>query len=119
MSCKGSLPSLALILSLGEVYEAIDIINVIEVAVKLEPIDCKRSNLEHEVTVYKHLSGSSGIPRAHWFGAEDGYDALVLDLLGPSLDAVVSRGCPLGLKTVITFGEEMVRTPLLGISGHR
>jgi casein kinase I family protein HRR25 len=57
-----------------------------EVAIKLEPVDAEQPQLEHEARVLESLAGGVGIPFVHWFGAEGDYRALVLDLLGPSLD---------------------------------
>ncbi|KAH9912269.1 kinase-like domain-containing protein [Fomitopsis serialis] len=95
--------------SFGEVYEAVDIIEMVDVAIKLERVDRTRSSLEHEVTVYKNLGRMVGIPRARWFGAEDGYDVLVLDLLGPSLASSPPGGEPVfGLQAALVFGNQML-----------
>jgi hypothetical protein len=32
------------------------------------------------------LNGGAGIPSIHWFGVEGDYNAMVMDLLGPSLE---------------------------------
>ncbi|KAG1879435.1 hypothetical protein C8R48DRAFT_668276 [Suillus tomentosus] len=71
--------------SYGVVYHARNIINDDELAVKLEPLINNSSSLEQEYNILKDLEGGVGIPRAIWFGREATYDALVLDLLGPSL----------------------------------
>ncbi|KAI0055462.1 CK1/CK1/CK1-D protein kinase [Artomyces pyxidatus] len=95
--------------SYGEVYEAVDIITTADVAVKLEPINLKRSSLEDEITVYKNLASVPGIPRARWFGAEDGYDTLVMDLLGPSLESTfLSCGRSFGQKKVFRLADQML-----------
>ncbi|KAH9911135.1 kinase-like domain-containing protein [Fomitopsis serialis] len=68
-------------------------------------------SLEHEVTIYKNLGRMPSIPRAPWFGAEDGYNVLVLDLLGPLL-----ASSPLGnepvfrLQAVLAISNQMVRS---------
>jgi hypothetical protein len=44
------------------------------------------TRLEHESFVYSQLAGGSGIPRVYWFGFEMGFNAMVLERLGPSLE---------------------------------
>ncbi|KAG1845496.1 kinase-like protein [Suillus subalutaceus] len=64
------------------------IISSEEVAIKLKSVKAKHSQLEYESNVYKTLAGDSGvgIPFIHWFDTECDYNAMVLDLLGPSLE---------------------------------
>ena len=33
-----------------------------------------------------HIVNLAGIPAIHWFGVEGDYNAMVMDLLGPSLE---------------------------------
>ncbi|RAL62135.1 hypothetical protein DID88_002619 [Monilinia fructigena] len=58
----------------------------IEIAIKLESVKAKHPQLEYEARVYKSLAGGVGIPFVRWFGTECDYNAMVLDLLGPSLE---------------------------------
>ena len=40
----------------------------------------------YETKIYKILNGGAGIPAIQWFGVEGDYNAMVMDLLGPSLE---------------------------------
>lgn len=91
-----------------------------EVAIKLEPIDAEQPQLEHEACVYQPLAGGVGIPFVRWFGTEDDYRALVLDLLGPSLeDLFVFCGRRFSLKTVLMlFGQCLSRMEYIHSHGY-
>ncbi|KAJ7460378.1 kinase-like domain-containing protein, partial [Mycena galericulata] len=71
--------------SFGEVYLAINVISGSQVAVKLESVGARHPRLQYEYKVYKTLEGGLGVPFVRWFGTQGDYNALVLDLLGPSL----------------------------------
>ena len=57
-----------------------------EVAIKLEHINTCPFFLEIGAEVYQLLSGGAGIPRAHLYMTECEHNAMVFDLLGPSLE---------------------------------
>ncbi|GME99954.1 unnamed protein product [[Candida] boidinii] len=72
--------------SFGDIYLGTNIISGEEVAIKLESVRAKHPQLEYEAKVYKALCGGVGIPFIRWFGTECDYNAMVIDLLGPSLE---------------------------------
>src|SRR5262245_13820266 len=78
--------SLLSIIIAGDIYLGINIISGEEVAIKLESVKAKHPQLEYESKVYKTLAGGVGVPFVRWFGTECDYNAMVLDLLGPSLE---------------------------------
>lgn len=95
--------------SLGSIYTAIDIFGRRRVAVKLESAESEGPSLEHEYQVYRALRGLPGIPRIHWFGSQYGHDAIVMDLLGLSLeDAFNKRGRMFSVAAVLTIAQPMV-----------
>lgn len=62
-----------------------------EVAIKLELAKKGRARLEHEFSVYNQLAGGPGIPRVYWFGFEMGFNIMVLERLGPSLEDLFTQ----------------------------
>lgn len=83
---KPILPHHIIFKSTDELYFAHNIFTDEKVVVKLESLNERIQTLDHEFRVYKTLSRGHGIPHAHWFGTEAGFDAMVIERLGPSLD---------------------------------
>ncbi|KAF8365164.1 hypothetical protein HHK36_032829 [Tetracentron sinense] len=80
-----------------------------EVAVKLESVESKHPQLRHESKLYRLLQGGTGIPHLKWFGVEGGYNAMVIDLLGPSLeDLFYYCSRKFTLKTVLMLADQLV-----------
>ncbi|KIK29768.1 hypothetical protein PISMIDRAFT_88510, partial [Pisolithus microcarpus 441] len=93
------------------VYSAVNIINRKVHAVKLELCVDGESSVEREYCILKELEGGlggEGIPHAHWFGRESTYDALVLDLLGPSLHDLLLQYQTFSLSTVVALADQLV-----------
>lgn len=77
--------------------------------VKLEPIGRKDQILEHEFHVYKKLSKGIGIPDVQWFGVEGGFNVMVMDRLGQSLeDLFVDFNYQFTLHTVLLLAGQLV-----------
>ncbi|KAF8878625.1 kinase-like domain-containing protein [Infundibulicybe gibba] len=95
--------------SFGDVYHAKNVISGGEFAVKLEPVDADLPKLGHEWAVYKALGRGAGIPRVRWYGMDRGYRAIVMNLLGPSLeDLFESCFHRFSLKTVLQLADQTV-----------
>jgi len=93
----------------GQLYEGRDLKTGRKVAIKLESVKAKAPQLRYEAKLYRVLAGSTGIPGVHWFGTEGDYNALVMDLMGPSLeDLFDSCGRRFSLKTVLMLADEML-----------
>lgn len=94
----------------GDIYLGINIISGEEVAIKLESVKAKHPQLEYESKVYKTLAGGVGVPFVRWFGTECDYNAMVIDLLGPSLEDLFNF-ChrKFSLKTVLLLADQLVR----------
>nr|GAT52554.1 predicted protein [Mycena chlorophos] len=95
--------------SFGDIYYAIDIISGEEVAVKLERVDAKQPKLEAENKIYLTLAGGDGVPYSKWYGTEGDYRAMVLDLLGLSLEDVFNL-CKrkFSLKTTLMLADQLI-----------
>ena len=74
--------------SYGEIYQALNIKSNENVAVKMEPVSTKTPSVQYEYSLYKLMEGSSGIAKVHYFGTEGDYYLIVMDMLGPSLEAL-------------------------------
>eukprot|EP00824_Muranothrix_gubernata_P010823 TRINITY_DN23926_c0_g1_i2.p1 TRINITY_DN23926_c0_g1~~TRINITY_DN23926_c0_g1_i2.p1 ORF type:complete len:265 (-),score=11.15 TRINITY_DN23926_c0_g1_i2:353-1147(-) len=96
--------------SFGDIYKAINISTEEEVAIKLEPIKTRSPQLIYECKIYKLLEGQSGIPKIYWCGTEGEYNAMVLELLGPTIEDLFQY-CKksLSLKTVLMLADQMIR----------
>ena len=86
-----------------------DILLQQSVVIKLEPLAGKHHTLQHEFHVYKKLSGGIGIPGVCWFGTEAGFNAMVMDHLGQSLDDLfVDCNFRFTLQTVLCLAGQLV-----------
>ncbi|KAF8131081.1 kinase-like domain-containing protein [Boletus edulis] len=98
--------------SFATVYKAVNIINRRNYAIKLEPLtdQTSQSSVEREADILKRLSQGTpvGIPRVHWFGRESNFDVLVLDLLGPSLQDLISIRTKFSALTIQFIGEQLL-----------
>jgi len=93
----------------GEIYFAHDILLGQDVVLKLKQITAKHHTLEHEFHVYKKLGRDAGIPRAHWFGTEAGFNVMALDRLGQSLEHhFVQCDFHFSVKTVVLLACQLV-----------
>ncbi len=102
-SCKPQLPIA------NSVSSGTNIISGEEIAIKLESVKAKHPQLEYEARVYKSLAGGVGIPFVRWFGTECDYNAMVLDLLGPSLEDLFNFcNRKFSLKTVLLLADQLI-----------
>jgi len=95
--------------SFGAIHLGVNLRTGEEVAIKLEPLKSRHPQLLYEAKIYKGLAGSVGIPSIHWYGVQDAYTVMVLDLLGPSLEDLLNfcKG-RLSLKTVLMIADQMI-----------
>ncbi|KAE8715391.1 Casein kinase I isoform delta [Hibiscus syriacus] len=95
--------------SFGEIYLGTHIQTNEDVAIKLENVKTKHPQLLYESKLYKILQGGTGIPNVRWSGIEGDYNALVMDLLGPSLEDLFNFcSRKLSLKTVLMLADQMI-----------
>lgn len=94
------------------------------VAIKIEHSKCAHPQLEYEAKVYKYLAGIrtisgsfadfncfvAGIPSLHYYGPIGDYNAMVMDLLGHSLEDLFNL-CRrrFTMKTVLMLADQMLQ----------
>ena len=77
--------------------------------IKLEHFT-EEGHLDFEVDHYQTLSGQAGIPRIYANGEDGDYCYMVLELLGPSLEDLLSFcGGTFSLKTVLMLANQLIR----------
>ncbi|KAM3178524.1 Casein kinase I isoform alpha [Hymenolepis weldensis] len=98
--------------SFGEIFLGINIETGEEVAVKLEKVSARHPQLYFESKVYKILASTPGLPHIQYFGLDgvnDVYNALVMDLLGPSLEELFNFcGRCFTMKTVLMLVDQIL-----------
>ena len=93
----------------GDIYLANDILDGCSVAIKLESTINEHQTLEHEFHVLKTLGRGVGFPVIHWFDSEAGYNVIVFDWLGPSLeDLFACSNYKLSEGTVSNLASQLV-----------
>jgi len=64
--------------------------------------------LNGHASVYSQLAGGSGIPHVYWFGFEMGFNVMVLECLGPSLeDLFIQCKLRFSVRTVVQLAIQL------------
>ncbi|KAG6808724.1 hypothetical protein H0H92_003096, partial [Tricholoma furcatifolium] len=106
--------------SFGSVYEATNVVNGATFAVKLEPANSKNAQLRSEWMVYQALGSATGIPRVLWFGHEGGYNAMLMTLLGASIEEIFEQqNRYLSTNAVLIIGLQLVRSAQPSSCGYK
>eukprot|EP01061_Rhynchopus_euleeides_P024689 TRINITY_DN397_c0_g1_i6.p1 TRINITY_DN397_c0_g1~~TRINITY_DN397_c0_g1_i6.p1 ORF type:complete len:343 (+),score=125.62 TRINITY_DN397_c0_g1_i6:78-1031(+) len=98
--------------SFGDIYQGTNIQTGEPVAIKLEPAKSRHPQLLYESRLYKILNSGSvtiGVPRVYFYGQEGDYNAMVIDMLGPSLEDLFNY-CDrkLTVKSTLMIADQMI-----------
>ncbi|XP_060662515.1 casein kinase I [Drosophila nasuta] len=95
--------------SFGDIFLGVSLNTGEQVAIKVEKAGAPHPQLAYEHRVYRAIRPARGLPQIYFFSEEDDYCALVMELLGPSLNYLFefcSRRFT--MKTVLMLANEML-----------
>ena len=96
--------------SFGDVYKGKIIGKDEYVAIKIESSTVKKPQLSKEAKIYKLVKDGVGFADIKYFGIEGEYSALVMPLLGISVEELFNKcGRSLDLKTVLIFADQALQ----------
>jgi len=90
--------------SFGSIFEGINIRTNEKVAIKIEVISDELKLLKHESNIYRLLANVDGVPKIKWYGKDNLYYYMVIDLFGNSLQELLNKSKTLSFKVVLQIG---------------
>ena len=96
--------------SFGALYQGKNIRTGELVAIKIEKrYESEVNTLKYEANVYNYLKNIDGFIKLRWFGTDEKYNFLVIDLLGNSLKKYLVRNVAKNnLEIVLNFGKKII-----------
>ena len=94
--------------SFGTIYKAENVRTGEFVAIKFESKKSNSKTLKNEAKIYQYLGKQNGISQLKWFGSEENYSYLVIDLLGTPLSKMIEYHNSFSLKTTLILGMQII-----------
>ena len=94
--------------SFGSIYKGENIRTKEKVAIKIESIKDDTKLLKNESSIYQYLLNNHGIPSVKWFGKDAHNYYMVINLLGQSLESLLSERKMLSLLVVVQIGIQII-----------
>jgi casein kinase I family protein HRR25 len=92
----------------GLIYKGENIRTRELVAIKVESIEQDTKLLKNESIIYQYLNNIDGIPIVKWFGKDDKFYYMVINLLGESLQSIINRRFNFSLILVLQIGIQII-----------
>jgi len=97
--------------SFGYIYRGVNLVTKVEIAIKVEKSTSKaKSSLAREAKILRGLQNISGVPELFWYGKDKNLDvkAMVMELLGNSLEDRFKKHGKFSIKTILLLGEQLI-----------
>lgn len=94
--------------SFGSIYKGQNIRTNEFVAIKVEKIIDKLKLLKNESRVYQHLNSCDCVPQVKWFGKDNTYYYMVINLLGDSLQDLILKTHKFSLVLTLKIGIKII-----------
>lgn len=93
--------------SFGDIFQGEDTRTGDKVAIKLESADSRSPQLELEYKIYSIFSEGINEPKVYYYGKEEKYNVLAMELLGLSLEDLFQKGPKrFSVKTVLMIVDQ-------------
>lgn len=93
----------------GSVFKCENIRTGDFVAIKFEDKNNEMKTIKNEAKIYQYLGNIDGFPHLKWFGTNEHFNYLAINLLGSSLSEMITYYKAFSLKTVLLIGIQLIR----------
>jgi serine/threonine protein kinase len=93
----------------GSVFKCENIRTGEFVAIKFEDKNNEMKTIKNEAKIYQYLGNIDGFPHLKWFGTNEQFNYLAINLLGGSLSEMITYYKAFSLKTVLLIGIQLIR----------